>query len=486
MSLKIFLLTICIGIAFADVVSDKVDVTLLPGWPAAINFQIYSGYLNISGSSEKAIHYVLMTQNNTKSTTNNYPLLLWSNGGPGCTSLLGAFQEIGPYVQEDGQTSFNGTYNVWSWGQFANLLFFESPAGVGFSPNDVENPVYNDPLTAADQYAALIDFFSPAKYPELAGNDFWIAGESYAGVYIPTLAQYIDQQNNNASQTLKMNLKGIMVGNGVVERSSLDNSTIQFFNGHNLVSPYVFNMYTTACTQDEESAACQYALNMIDFYTSNINPYDIYRYCYYENYEDIEDSNEDIEAQYKAKYTYRYHYTPWHKRSKKIAFDGSNNSPCTWSLGLQEFFNNATVQNAFNVDPTNWQECNDTIFALYNSTGSYEAYQYLLNTNKYKIVIYSGDTDSVVPFDDTLGWVGSFGLNVVEQWRPWWVEGLFGAQVAGYVQTYQGLTFVTVKGVGHMVPQWKRLESMVLFNSTLNGVPLPTNPFANQSTTISA
>jgi len=44
-------------------------------------------------------------------------------------------------------------------------------------------------------------------------------------------------------------------------------------------------MYTASCTEDEESAGCQFANNMINTYTELINPYDIYGYCYYADYE---------------------------------------------------------------------------------------------------------------------------------------------------------------------------------------------------------
>ena len=62
---------------------------------------------------------------------------------------------------------------------------------------------------------ALLNFFK--NYPEYAKNDFWIAGESYAGKYIPDLAVLIDAYNRNSgTEVQKINLKGILVGNGVM------------------------------------------------------------------------------------------------------------------------------------------------------------------------------------------------------------------------------------------------------------------------------
>lgn len=93
------------------------------------------------------------------------------------------------------------------------MLFIESPAGVGYSINNDTNYQHNDRNTAEDNFNALLDFFK--KYSEYLRNGFWIAGESYAGKYIPDLAVLIDKFNENAGANA-INLKGILVGNGVM------------------------------------------------------------------------------------------------------------------------------------------------------------------------------------------------------------------------------------------------------------------------------
>ena len=82
------------------------------------------------------------------------PVLIWLNGGPGCSSLLGAFLENGPFVYDDG----TGDYlkpNQYTWNTRANVLYIESPAHVGFSmggPNDYN---FTDMTQSVDLFAAL-------------------------------------------------------------------------------------------------------------------------------------------------------------------------------------------------------------------------------------------------------------------------------------------------------------------------------------------
>ena len=69
--------------------------------------------------------------------------MLWLNGGPGCSGLLGFAQEIGPNMIYEGSASFASKINPYSWNNNANVLFFEAPPGVGFSVNKDKSYIYN-------------------------------------------------------------------------------------------------------------------------------------------------------------------------------------------------------------------------------------------------------------------------------------------------------------------------------------------------------
>jgi len=152
--------------------------TSLPGFNGTMQTESYSGYLNVNAN--KSLHYLFYKSRNDPV---NDPIILWFNGGPGCSSLLGAFQELGPYLVDD-ELSPNFQVNDHSWNNNASLLFLESPAGVGYSiaKNPSDYPT-NDFRQSEDAIKALLDWFS--KFPEFKPNAFYISGESYGGIYVP-------------------------------------------------------------------------------------------------------------------------------------------------------------------------------------------------------------------------------------------------------------------------------------------------------------
>lgn len=92
----------------------------------------------------------------------------------------------------------------------ANVIFLESPAGVGFSYSNTSSDYDNagDTTTAIDTYTFLVNWLE--RFTQYKSRAFFIAGESYAGHYVPQLASTILYNNENTNQTV-INLKGIAV-----------------------------------------------------------------------------------------------------------------------------------------------------------------------------------------------------------------------------------------------------------------------------------
>ena len=102
--------------------------------------------------------------------------------GPGCSSLTGLFMELGPStVSDDGTKPIRNPY---SWNNNASVIFLDQPVNVGYSYGDAS--VSDTVAASKDVYALLVLFFK--QFPEYAKLDFHIAGESYAGHYIPVFA----------------------------------------------------------------------------------------------------------------------------------------------------------------------------------------------------------------------------------------------------------------------------------------------------------
>lgn len=93
----------------------------------------------------------------------------------------------------------------------ANIIFLESPAGVGFSysNNSLDFSNVGDNRTARDSYIFLLNWLE--RFPQYKIRDFFIADESYAGHYVPQLAHLILSKNKKRKNHNVINLKGITV-----------------------------------------------------------------------------------------------------------------------------------------------------------------------------------------------------------------------------------------------------------------------------------
>ncbi|XP_063237649.1 venom serine carboxypeptidase-like [Bacillus rossius redtenbacheri] len=169
----------------------------------------YSGFFTVNSTYDSNLFFWFFP---AEHDYENAPVLLWLQGGPGLSAMYGLFNEVGPFsVSEDLDSLISNPY---SWHKNHSLIFIDNPVGTGFSyTQDDAGYSRNDEDVGRNLYSALLQFF--ALFPELQRNDFFIAGESYAGKYIPALGHTIHVNNQNAS--LKINLKGLAIGDGLVD-----------------------------------------------------------------------------------------------------------------------------------------------------------------------------------------------------------------------------------------------------------------------------
>ena len=85
----------------------------LPGQPNGVAFGMYAGYVTVDEQAGRALYYWFQEADQPEAA----PLLLWLNGGPGCSSIGGgALEELGAFrVHTDGQTLLLNEY-AWNKG----------------------------------------------------------------------------------------------------------------------------------------------------------------------------------------------------------------------------------------------------------------------------------------------------------------------------------------------------------------------------------
>jgi len=191
------------------VMADSYGSSLKDAGPF-VNETWYSGLVDIDHKADNTVDDIFYWWFESRGDPKNDPVVLWLTGGPGCASEIALFYENGPYKFEaDGKTLMN---NPHAWNNRANLIYVDQPVGTGFSQADPLHHVTNEDEIAENMSTFLIRFLE--KYPQLQGKDFYITGESYAGHYIPAISHYLLFKTKG---DLKMNFKGMAIGNGLVD-----------------------------------------------------------------------------------------------------------------------------------------------------------------------------------------------------------------------------------------------------------------------------
>lgn len=144
-----------------------------------------------------------------------YKLLKSPPGGPGCSSELAVFYENGPWTLD---ADLNPVETEYGWDRAAHMIYVDQPIGTGFSYSDDDRDRCYDEDCVADD---MLDFLEAlwAARPDLAGRDFFVTGESYAGHYVPAVSSRVYHAVKNGETQADIRLKGLAIGNGLTAPS---------------------------------------------------------------------------------------------------------------------------------------------------------------------------------------------------------------------------------------------------------------------------
>eukprot|EP01111_Echinosteliopsis_oligospora_P005467 TRINITY_DN1881_c0_g1_i1.p1 TRINITY_DN1881_c0_g1~~TRINITY_DN1881_c0_g1_i1.p1 ORF type:complete len:459 (-),score=135.72 TRINITY_DN1881_c0_g1_i1:75-1451(-) len=452
MMMKSILLVVATCLLSFVVADDQ--ITSLPGIEN-VPFAQYAGYINVNETTGRNLFYWFTESRNDPATD---PVILWLNGGPGCSSLGGLFEELGPFIPNpDGKTL---SLNNYSWNMVANVIFLESPSGVGFSySTNKEDYQVGDVRTANDSYLFLLSFFQ--QYPQFAKNPFFVTGESYGGHYVPNLAKRI-LDGNKANPPLQINLQGFAAGNAWTD-APLDNYGAAFYWWtHALISDHTFNTLNDTCDFFDigplagyNPTVCADYQNKASAEMGNIDIYDIYvDVCLSERNPGYHLMKKIAEGD--SKYA----------TSAKIITNnkGLQYAPCVDDY-VTSYLNIDEVKQAIHADSSiTWTGCASQVNYSYTDllASMLPVYQDILADGSIRILVYSGDVDAIVPITGTRIWLSKLNLKETAGWRPW--IGSSG-QVGGYTTKYDGLTFSSVRNAGHLVPGTQPQRALDLISS---------------------
>ncbi|KAK7404344.1 hypothetical protein VNO78_05162 [Psophocarpus tetragonolobus] len=430
----------------------------LPGQPP-VKFKQYAGYITVNQTHGRALFYWFFQATHKP---DQKPLLLWLNGGPGCSSIgYGEAEELGPFFPQDSSQP-KLRLNPYSWNKAANLLFLESPVGVGFSYTNTSNDIseLGDTVTAKDSHIFIIKWFR--RFPQFRSHKFYIAGESYAGHYVPQLSELIFDNNRNPAKKDYINFKGFLIGNALLDDETDQKGMIDYAWDHAVISDGLYHNITTTCNFthpiENQTAECNVELNKYFNVYSIIDMYSLYTpRCFSNNSNTRKETPRTFSK-----------IDLWHR--KPAGYD-----PCASDYS-EVYLNRPEVQKALHANVTKipypWTHCSNSIEFWNDSPQSMLPVIKKLIEGGIRIWIYSGDTDGRIPVTSTRYTLRKLGLEIVEDWTPWYTSH----QVGGWTIVYDGLTFVTIRGAGHEVPTFTPKQALQLVGHFLENKKLPSQP----------
>ncbi|KAH9739672.1 serine carboxypeptidase-like 50 [Citrus sinensis] len=178
-------------------------------------FPTRSGYLPVSPATGSAIFYAFYEAQTPTSPLSQTPLLLWLQGGPGCSSMLGNFLEVGPWRvthrPNTTQQQLALEPNLGSWNRISGIVFLDNPIGTGLSFAVTNDEIPRNQSSVAKHLFAAINGFIDLD-PLFKNRPIYVTGESYAGKSIPSIGYHILKQNKRVPVSKREKLHGVAIG----------------------------------------------------------------------------------------------------------------------------------------------------------------------------------------------------------------------------------------------------------------------------------
>ena len=430
----------------------------------------WAGHLPASGDGHKYFFYWLFEPETVDDGT---PLLIWLNGGPGCSSMEGLFLENGPIQW----TLVNGSnlmlqQNPYSWHNApAYTLYIDQPVGTGLSFTTNRGYPTNDEKVNVDFYYFLTSFFDlhAEKFVEddSVNRPVFFSGESHAGHYIPSMMNFILKQNTK-NKELTIPLSGAAIGNGWID-PIYQYAAAEAAYGHGLLG--LAQVDALAISEKK----CQDLLNQGN-YRSDI--------CLGLLDEIVDKSFGLIAPFHVSQYDVRVSERkgsprsfPKGHRAIECYLGGiqipkweSGDMDCQVHQPVLETLHATAAQNAYHV----YKECAKPPYsALAHQDGKGvvdDIVEVLQHPSKPRLLFFNGVQDLVCNHVgnekalENLPWAGR--TQWIEAPRYAWISSHDKGKPAGFMKEFQNLLFLKVLDAGHMVPMDqpdKSLEMMAIF-----------------------
>jgi len=403
--------------------------------PELSDIESYAGYITINKTyNSNTFFWFFPSLDGNK----NAPVLLWLNGGPGSTSMYGLFEELGPFgVAADGKTL---VMRNTTWAKNNAMIFVDNPVGTGYSfTDDVRGYVRNTEFDVAnDLYNFLTQFFT--AFPQYQANDFYATGESYAGKYVPSITYKIHTENQN-SPKVKINLKGMSVGDGMMH------PIIQ-------ATGYGDLLYNEGMASHDEREHWRQQEAKVVNATKNGDLFGAFQ---------IFDPMMNADF-----YPYPSYFTNTTGLTNYFNLNQPDYPPNPWDTYIALPSTRAYIHVG---DHAFWQG-NSTV-EYYLIEDWFRSIAHLLPTilDNYKVMIYNGQLDIILSAPQCENFLQTLEWSQSKNWRAAQKKIMLsddGSDIQGYVKSAGSFHYVVVRGAGHLLPQDQPQRAWDMINRFIN------------------